>query len=777
MTALFWKKASHFLGFLAVGVLFALTVFAANVEIKDLDLWLHIKMGEFILAHGYIPQTDVLSCTIIGRPWINHEWLFQVIAYLIYHHGGPDGLISMQVFVVVLTFLILLLLGYSRERQWAVVFLLLLVMLVYRLRFTIRPDIFSLLFFASYIYILALHTDKRWTVYALVFIQILWANFHGFFFFGPCIVLVGICAEYLKRKGRLPGQWRESGRLTDSEFSRLKRILFCVILASLVNPETFKGAWYPIDVLMNLAGKHRIFFGYIQELRRPFSLETFFSSEVLPHYKLLIILSAFSFILNRKKIDIGDLFVWFVFLLVSLVAIRNLVFFSFVAYLVCLTNLSSISMDKVLPFRFTSQKFQYMTACLFKVFLILWMLNFGSLLAQQRYFDFDKFELKSEFGGVALRNYPDKAADFLVANGIKGNFFNDFNSGAYLIGRAFPSVKVFIDGRTEVYGPDFFNFYQKIWDDADAQAFEKAVGQYHLTGAFLNSVHRAIPRDILQLLYNDKNWVMVYFDYDAVIFLKDIAQNRDWINRLRIDLSSRKVPAMDLLRLGSRAVGPYRYINRAYSLETLNFNQAALAEAQEALAVAPNYAEAYKIMGKIYGKEENYAKAFESFRIAATFLPGDSETRLNLALAYEKLGHLPDAIKQYRTLINHKPKDPRGHFMLTRAYAQEGQYDNALAAAKKAHQLAPGHAAEFIEIGDIVYKKDAYDAAQKIFTMALEAKKDLASVHNKIGLCYQGLGLKAQAIEEFKKGLAIDANHEELKKNLQTLSEPGATNP
>jgi hypothetical protein len=68
------------------------------------------------------------------------------------------------------------------------------------------------------------------------------------------------------------------------------------------------------------------------------------------------------------------------------------------------------------------------------------------------YYDFDKFERKMEYGGVSLRNYPYKAADFLVANKIKGNFFNDFNSGAYLLGRASPDIKVFIDGRTEVYG-------------------------------------------------------------------------------------------------------------------------------------------------------------------------------------------------------------------------------------------------------------------------------------------------------------------------------------
>src|SRR3989338_9239411 len=192
MTNAFWRNASYIFGLMAIAILFGLVVFAANIEIKDLDLWLHLKMGEFIVQHKYVPSADVLSCTISGKPWVNHEWLFQIIAYLIYHHGGADGLISMQVFVVAFTLLILLLLGYNKEKQFGVTFILLLVMMVYQLRFTIRPDIFSLLFFALYIYILALHIEKKWSIYALFVIQVLWANFHGFFFFGPFIILVGI---------------------------------------------------------------------------------------------------------------------------------------------------------------------------------------------------------------------------------------------------------------------------------------------------------------------------------------------------------------------------------------------------------------------------------------------------------------------------------------------------------------------------------------------------------------------------------------------------------
>ena len=58
-------------------------------------------------------------------------------------------------------------------------------------------------------------------------------------------------------------------------------------------------------------------------------------------------------------------------------------------------------------------------------------------------------QAKVEDENAAIKTLQEKE-DFLVANKVKGNFFNDFNSGAYLVGRCSPNIKVFIDGRTEV---------------------------------------------------------------------------------------------------------------------------------------------------------------------------------------------------------------------------------------------------------------------------------------------------------------------------------------
>lgn len=771
MSDSFWKKVSYVFGLLALAVLFGLLVFSANIEIKDLDLWLHLKMGEFISQNHYVPEADILSCSIAGKPWINHEWLFQVIAYQIYRVSGPDGLLNMQVAVVVVTFLLLLFLGYNRDRQFGVIFLLLLILMVYRTRFTIRPDIFSLLFFALYIHILALHLDKRWSVVALFFIQVLWTNFHGFFFFGPFLVLVGIGSEFVKRRAKLPWQWNTSGRLSDGEYTRLKWIFLIVVLASLINPATFKGAWYPVSVLIHIPGESRIFFSNIQELKQPLQWSNLFSPEPFPHYKLLILLSAFSFLLNFRKIDIGDLFIWVLFLFVSLVAVRNLVFFSFVAYLVCLTNLMSRSLNSILPVRFNNQKFLHISVSFLKVILALWMVQYGTMMSRAAYFDFDKYELKSEFGGVTQRNFPNKAVDFLVDNHVKGNFFNDFNSGAYLIGRCFPDIKVFIDGRTEVYGPAFFKNYQKIWGQGDAIELKKAVKDYRMTGALLNSVHEPLSDKLLNNFYKDKDWVLVYLNYDAVIFLKDVPVNKTLIDKFRIDLTKWKVKEIDLQRLASRSVAPYQYINRAHTLDALGFEEAALREARHAIKIAPDYMDAYKIVGKIYGEQKEFRKAFENFRVASMLAPGDAETRANLGLAYEKLGDKEGALKQYRQLINDDPKDPRGYFTSAKVCASLTRHKEMMDLLKSAHRLAPNDVKDLLEIGDIVYADKNFDVAQKVYTMALEAKKDLEKIHNKIGLCYLSVGDYAKAKGEFIEGLKTSPRDEQLKKSLKKLDE------
>ena len=766
MSDFFYRTLSRITGYFTIGIMFGLYALSASVEIKDLDLWLHLKVGKFIIEHGFVPQFDVLSNSIAGKPWINHEWLFQVIVYSIKNMWGFEGLVTMQMVIVLLTISILMFLGYSERRQALIVFTLLLVLFNYQMRFTIRPDIYSLLFFAFYMQLLSTKLHERWCVPVIFLAQVLWSNIHGFFFFGPVFVSMAVLAEFMKRNLPLPWEWNSVGRLTDEEYKRLQTIWFVVIGACLINPCFIEGAIYPIKVLMNMSGDNKIFFKHIVELQRPVtSLKEFFSPGDYLHYRLLIIISFLSFIFNRRRIDIGALLFWLAFLAFSLSASRNLVFFSFAAFLVIMVNLQSLKMDDIVPLRFTHERFKHISVIFAKLGLILWMINYGAGFMNNGYFNFDTFERKSEFEGVSLRNFPYKAVDFLVNNNIKGNFFNDFNSGAYLIGRTYPNIKPFIDGRTEVYGSDFFiNQYLKIWGEGDSKLFDKLAEKYRFSGVFLNfNVHQA-PEKTAKIFIKKKEWVPVYFDRDAMILLKDIPQNKAVIDRYRIDFKTWTPPDPDLKKLGSKPINPTPQINRAYTLFAFEQYDLALKEAQSAALVAPQNVEIYKLRGKIYEAQKNYQQAFINYRIAASMFPSDVNLRGKLGLAYENIGDYQDAIGQFEKILKNNPSDSLAYYSLSRLYARLGKIEKARELLRKAIVLAPENAVELIKVGDIMYQQKQYERALAIYKKALYGGQELSKTHYKIGLASLVQRHYEEAIMHFKKSVDAEPNNEFAKK-------------
>src|SRR3989339_234188 len=763
------KKAHFIAGLLPVGALFGLLVYVANIEIKDLDLWLHLATGKYIVQHGYVPNVDFLSCSIAGAPWVNHEWLFQDILYNLFNNFEPDGLLKMQIVVTGLTLGMLVLIGYNRDKQLFSTFFLLLAYLTFQQRFTIRPDIFSLFFFVYYIYVLALHIDKRWSVFTLFIAQVLWSNMHGYFFFGPLFVLLGITAELLKRHVPLPYEWNESGRLTDDEFGRLKKIFVFVLLACLINPGFIKGAFYPIGVFFSLGGENKVFFDYIQELAKPITSDTLFIGGQFIFYKIIMLFSAISFFLNRKRIDVSALLFWIIFLIFSLKALRNTVYFAFAAYLVLVTNMFSLSFEEIIPLRFTQKKFQYITMIFCNLLLLAWIFQYCAGVAPRGYYDFDKYERKSEFGGIGLRSFSDKGADFLVENKVKGNFFNDFNSGAYLLGRCFPDIKVFIDGRTEVYGGAFFKEYHRIWKGEDLEAFEKVVKQYNLTGVFLGSVKQHIRPKLLNYLYDHKDWKLVYLNYDAVIFLKDVPQNRAVIEKHELDLSRWQVEDIDFFKLANDRVNGYRNYYKAYTLDTLGFRKAALKEVNRAVEITPDYADALALTGKIYAKNKKFEAAFKYLRKAAIFSPNDQSFRENFALVYVDLKQYEGAIKQYEEMIKLWPKDPKWYFLLSKTYAQNKQYTDSYKYLKIAHNMDRNSSIDILKIGDICYEQGALKEALNTYKVVLNTGKNLAEAYKNIGLSYKALGDIENAKLELQKALNQDPKDEAVKKELENL--------
>ena len=47
-------------------------------KISESDTFWHLKTGEWIIAHGAVPRVDPFSATVVGKQWLDWEWLFQV---------------------------------------------------------------------------------------------------------------------------------------------------------------------------------------------------------------------------------------------------------------------------------------------------------------------------------------------------------------------------------------------------------------------------------------------------------------------------------------------------------------------------------------------------------------------------------------------------------------------------------------------------------------------------------------------------------------------------
>ncbi|MBI4309670.1 MAG: tetratricopeptide repeat protein, partial [Candidatus Omnitrophica bacterium] len=226
-------------------------------------------------------------------------------------------------------------------------------------------------------------------------------------------------------------------------------------------------------------------------------------------------------------------------------------------------------------------------------------------------------------------------------------------------GRTFPNIKVFIDGRTEVYGAQFFKTYQKVWQSGNKKIFDELARKHRITGALLNDAHQQVPSKVVRLFYGLNNWKLVYFDYDALIFLKNTPENQLVIARHAIDLAKWRPPRMDLQRLGPKRIYPFPHIDRARVLIMLKLDGPARKELNEALKIAPEAAEIYQLLGDIEARRKEYRKAFEHFRVAVMLNSGDHRSRLRLAWAYERLKDYPNALKAYERLLADKPKDAK----------------------------------------------------------------------------------------------------------------------
>jgi hypothetical protein len=501
--------------------------------ISDLDIWFHLKTGEWIIQHYQVPKTSLFSFPTENHPWHDIYWLFQVLIFLIYKISGINGLIFFKISILYFSFFFLLKI---RDKEKSIdytipVASLILAILVSNERFIIRPELMSYLFFAIFFYILYSYKyHKTRYIYLLPILNIIWVNMHGLYVMGLVLMLAYLFGELFMWKVPMPFSLDDSYVLKGKRYLTIVYVFFILFLSSIINPYTSETILMPLELFKGLKGiTHQLGTPGIPELVPPLSENLLFPTQVVFYYKILIILSAFSFLLNIRKINITHLLIYAVFLYISLKARRNISYFAIIAAPIMSLNIISFISDIRYHFERKGRVWKYskVPVSVFQITLILTVILYIYDVTTDRYYIRDRSNKR--FGlGISTITFPVKAVDFIQENDIRGNMFNNTSVGDYLIWRCYPKRKTFLDGRMDFSERYLFHYTDPVF-------WNSIVNAYNINYAFIGHGWSPNMRPLIKKLFNSNEWILVYFDDIAAVFVKNTSENERIIIQFRID--------------------------------------------------------------------------------------------------------------------------------------------------------------------------------------------------------------------------------------------------
>src|ERR1700733_1977579 len=71
--------------------------------LADGDTGWHLRTGEWIMAHGQVPQQDLFSYTQSGKAWYAWEWLWDVCFGFLNQHFGLAAVVTLSMLLICCT--------------------------------------------------------------------------------------------------------------------------------------------------------------------------------------------------------------------------------------------------------------------------------------------------------------------------------------------------------------------------------------------------------------------------------------------------------------------------------------------------------------------------------------------------------------------------------------------------------------------------------------------------------------------------------------------------
>jgi hypothetical protein len=480
----------------------ALLALAAGLclqRILSADYWWLLRTGRLIAETGSVPHADVFTWTVPGASWVDIHWLFQLGLWGIFQLGGHEGVVLAKLAAVALTLALLAPIGHRPGRAFVGAGALGLLLLASCERLMPRPEIASWVLLAAVLNLLD-RFERRgdaW-IWAIVPIQLLWANLHGLFALG-----IALCGIHLLAELALP-LGDASLRIRWPRVRVLAGVTALSCLAVLVNPNGLDGALYPIQQLMMVSdAASRDFFGRAVIELQP-TLGSLGGGPLLA-FAALAALSGAALAANWRSAPPADLLQWAAFLYLGLGARRNVPIFAIVAAPLLVRHANLWLDRRALSPRLAAAATVAVSALLA---LLAADASLGGLYERMSM-------IRTPGLGVDWWNYPVAAADRLERHPPRGPVAHHMMHGGYLMWRLHPRVPVMIDGRLEVFGPERF---EELLFDSPARF--RALDARYGFGAVVQPLGTPGAEKLFARWTRSPDWRLVAVDDAAALFVR-----------------------------------------------------------------------------------------------------------------------------------------------------------------------------------------------------------------------------------------------------------------
>lgn len=485
----------------------------AFFHVSDVDVGYHIRTGEHILAGNGVPARNTFSYTIPDEPWLAQQWMPATIYTCVYRSGGLNGLIAFKALLATLLMFLVWRAASNASGRSSILplWIATVAVLILRVRFFERPDLFTSTLFALTVLLdQRFGGQRQWQWIFLPLLMAAWANTHAGYVYGFVLLSAWAGADwidYFLAKRKTSERTASAHRPAQALLVRPISIVLCVAAAvasvQLINPN----GWRVLTV--------------------PFTqfLSKFWQSVILEYYpptwetsKLLFIWAAALLVLQTitwRRMRARFLLTSAVFAYFAFSSQRSLP-----AFVIASTPHAAYMLAHLPQF---DPEFLARFKRLPRIVLpVSWAALMAFVILPDRTFQFGP--------GLFHPYYPTEIFQFMEREVPTQRVFNDMRFGGPMLWTLYPRFKPYIDGRGDAYSEEFWKTeYLPALHAKDG--WENLFRKYGVTGALLAIPEPTQVPALAKKLFEHPDWALVAFDDDSLLFLKRTEANLPLIRR------------------------------------------------------------------------------------------------------------------------------------------------------------------------------------------------------------------------------------------------------